>query len=110
MYSTPISRTVVCIAIFALLLAPAPLLAQTAFPRGPGLYFDPTKLVILIVAFLAWVKLCAWVDLDAHRYRLEPAAFNGMLLFAGVFGFLVFWNLPSMLISGIIFLVLVAVA
>jgi len=110
MHSNLTFRTLLGFALFALLLAPAPVFADTNFPRGPGLYFDPIKLGILIAVFLGWVKLCAWIDVDAHRHRLEPAGFNGMLLFAGVFGFLIFWNLPSMLISGFVFLALIGVA
>jgi general secretion pathway protein E len=77
------------------------------FPRGPGFYFDPYKLVILMIAFLGWVKLSAWLDEDSRRYRLETVSFNSMLLFAGVIGFLMFWNLPTLWISGPIVLALI---
>ncbi len=73
---------------------PATLEAAPFFPRGPGFYFDPYKLGALAVGFLAWVKLCAWVDKDAKLYRFDPVFWNGMLLGSGMLGFLLLWNLP----------------
>ncbi len=73
---------------------PDALWAAPTFPRGPGFYFDPVKLIGLALSFLAWVKLCAWVDLDAHRYNLNAVRWNGLMLAAGLIGFLLMWNLP----------------
>src|SRR5438874_596713 len=77
------------------LLTPAALEAAPSFPRGPGLYYDPVKLGGLILSFLAWVKLCAWDDLDAQRYRIDGVFWNGLLLGAGLGGFLLIWVLAS---------------
>ncbi len=74
---------------------PSDLLAAPSFPRGPGMYFDPYKLIGLAVSLFAWIKLCAWVDLDAHRYRIDAIFWNSMLLGAGVLGFLLMWNLGA---------------
>lgn len=80
------------LAAVAALACPDTVLAAS-FPRGPGYYYDPYKLVVLAASFLGWVKLCAWVDLDAHRYRLDAIRWNGLLLAAGLAGFLLMWNL-----------------
>jgi general secretion pathway protein E len=71
---------------------PAALLAAPSFPRGPGLYFDPVKIIGLGLSLLAWVKLCHWVDQDAHRHRIDTIFWNSLLLVGGVVGFLLVWN------------------
>jgi general secretion pathway protein E len=73
---------------------PSALEAAPNFPRGPGFYYDPYKLAAIVAAFLGWVKLCAWVDLDAHRYKIDAVFWNGLLLAAGFGGFLLIWNFP----------------
>ena len=78
-----------------LLVADPPCAEAASFPRGPGLYFDPFKLGALTIAFLAWVKLCAWVDLDAHQYKIDPVFWNSLILGVGLLGFLLIWNLPA---------------
>src|ERR1700722_18604694 len=77
------------------LTMPAALCAAPSFPRGLGMYYDPVKLIALVATFLGWVKLCAWVDVDAKRYRIDGAFWNGMLLLAGMVGFLLTWMLGS---------------
>jgi type II secretory ATPase GspE/PulE/Tfp pilus assembly ATPase PilB-like protein len=74
------------------LLTPDVLLAAP-FPRGPGLYYDPVKLGAVIISFLLWVKLCAWVDLDAHHYEINGARWNGMILGGGLVGLLIVWSI-----------------
>ena len=62
----PSRRSIARLAWFAALVVvamPDVLLAAPTFPRGPGFYFDPFKLVGLAASLLAWIKLCAWVDL-----------------------------------------------
>jgi type II secretory ATPase GspE/PulE/Tfp pilus assembly ATPase PilB-like protein len=95
------------LALVVSLLAPAPLLAAQVFPRGTGLYYDPYKLAGLIATFLLWVKLCAWVDLDAHHHKIDAVFWNGMLLIAGLLGFLVIWILGSFWVASILFWVFV---
>ncbi|MBI3821461.1 MAG: type II/IV secretion system protein [Planctomycetes bacterium] len=73
------------------LLTPGLLLAAPPFPRGTGFYYDPYKLVTLVVSFFCWVKLCAWVDTDTHQYKIPSVFWNGILLAAGAGGFLVTW-------------------
>ncbi len=98
MHSYRLSGRLVGFALLAVgigLAAPDALWAAPSFPRGPGFYFDPIKLIGLAVSFLAWVKLCAWVDLDAHRYKLDAVRWNGLLLSAGLIAFLVIWNVAA---------------
>jgi type II secretory ATPase GspE/PulE/Tfp pilus assembly ATPase PilB-like protein len=91
---------------FALgMLEPAALFAAPTFPRGPGFYFDPYKLGALAITFLLWVKLCAWVDADAHQYHIDSVFWNSLLLGAGVAGFLLIWIMGGfwfMLFVGIV--------
>src|SRR5262249_10519075 len=59
-----------------------------------GLYFDPIKIVLVLVVYLMWVRTCFWVDRDAHQYKLPRPTWNPMLLFCGLGGLLVLWLLP----------------
>jgi type II secretory ATPase GspE/PulE/Tfp pilus assembly ATPase PilB-like protein len=77
------------------LTTPDALWAAPTFPRGPGFYFDPFKLIGLAASLLGWIKLCAWVDLDAHRYKMDAVRWNGLLLIAGLAGFLIMWNVAA---------------
>src|SRR5580765_1022794 len=69
------------LAVLLGLLTPAALFAAAPpFPRGPGFYYDPIKLGATIATFLLWVKLCAWIDLDAHRLKISSVTFwNGIV-------------------------------
>lgn len=104
----PILRKLVWLAGVAVLfglLTPAALFAATppTFPRGPGFYYDPIKLGATIVTFLLWVKLCAWIDLDAHRLKISTVTFwNGMVLLGGLGGFLLIWIFPTFWIAAFV--------
>ncbi len=93
------------LAVLIGLLMPAALFAAAApaFPRGPGFYYDPFKLVAAIASFLLWVKLCAWVDRDSHQLKINGVFWNGMVLLGGVAGFLVIWILPVFWFSAVVF-------
>src|SRR5262245_39704387 len=73
-------------------LSPCHLFAT--FPRGPGLYYHPVKLVAVLVVYLCWVKTCWWVDTDAKALKLPRKTWNPVLLGCGLFGLLVVWVLP----------------
>lgn len=81
-----------CVSVAVIVGLPHPLLAAPSFPRGPGLYFDPVKIIALILSLCAWLKLCSWVDRDAHQHRLDSTFWNGLLLGAGFVSFLIVWN------------------
>src|SRR5216684_5986956 len=70
------------------------LAADSTFPRGPGLYFDPIKLGLILVIYLCWVRTCFWVDRDAHQFKLPRPTWNPMLLLCGLGGLLIVWLLP----------------
>ena len=106
MYSNPPLRQIVWIVGLASivgLLTPPSLFAAPTFPRGTGFYFDPYKLGALAITFLAWIKLCAWVDLDAHRYRIDTIFWNSLLLAGGVAGFLLMASLASFWLATTLF-------
>src|SRR5438309_2059319 len=106
MHRNPGLKQIVCLiglAWMVSLLTPSALFAAPPFPRGPGLYFDPYKLGAMAISFLAWVKLCAWVDLDAHRHRIDGIFWNSLLLVGGVAGFLLIWGLGSFWIAIFLF-------
>ncbi|MBI1831183.1 MAG: type II/IV secretion system protein [Planctomycetes bacterium] len=88
---TRLSRTFLGLVLVVALLAPAGLQAAAPFPRGPGFYFDLIKLGVLILSFLCWVRLCAWVDTDAFELKIDRVFWNGILLAGGVAGVLLIW-------------------
>ncbi|MSQ93388.1 MAG: type II/IV secretion system protein [Gemmataceae bacterium] len=90
----------IALALLVGLMAPAALdAAAAAFPRGPGFYFDPFKLAGLSVSFLLWVKLCAWVDIDAHRCNIDNIFWNSLVLGGGVLGLFILWVLGNFWVS-----------
>ena len=111
MHPAPLIRKFVWLAGLALLIGlvmPTALFAATpSFPRGPGYYFDPFKLSALVLSFLGWVKLCAWLDLDAHRVKIDAIFWNGMVLLAGLTGLLVIWIAGNFWIAIILYWLLV---
>lgn len=97
------------LAVLSLVLAPAPLWAAgDAFPRGPGFYFSLPKMFLLLLAFLGWVRTCAWVDRDARDLDLETTLWNGTLLGCGGLGLMILWLLPWFWIGFPLFLALFA--
>jgi type II secretory ATPase GspE/PulE/Tfp pilus assembly ATPase PilB-like protein len=105
--SNPFMRLSLLVSILIGLALPGALSAAPAFPRGPGLYFDPFKLIALAATILGWAKLCAWLDFDSRRYRLDSVRWNGLILGAGAFGFLIIWNLSAFWFTIFLFWVLV---
>ena len=49
-----------------------PLFAQepTSFPRGPGYYFHPAKLIVVLLIYFAWLRTCWWVHSDTMSMKL----------------------------------------
>ncbi len=80
-----------------LLLSSLPVMASAAepsFPRGPGFYFNMFEVLILLLAYLAWIKVCSWVDRDASQLDLPCGTWNGLLLGVGFAGLTLFFFLP----------------
>ena len=89
-----------------LLVSWSPGLLVGLFPRGPGFYFDPVKLVVLLVIYFSWVRTCSWVDHDAEQLKLPRLFWNLLLFGCGLVGLIVVWLLPWFWISCIILLFL----
>src|SRR5262245_6445334 len=75
-------------------LSPGHLWAAEPFPRGPGFYFDPVKLALLIVVYFCWVATCRWVDRDAEKLKLPATTWNPVMFAGGLIGLAVLWALP----------------
>jgi general secretion pathway protein E len=75
--------------------AGAPLVwaAAPTFPRGPGLYYSPYKLVIMALSFWGWIKLASWLDEDANNTGMQVSRWNLGYLGTGLVAFLVVWDL-----------------
>src|SRR5262245_57493458 len=69
------------------------------FPRGPGLYFNPFKFVIVVAVYLAWVRTCWWVNQDCRENGLPTARWNPLLLAGGFLGLVLVWGLPFFWLS-----------
>ncbi|HTU90339.1 MAG TPA: GspE/PulE family protein [Gemmataceae bacterium] len=88
-------------------LAVNPLFAEEgAFPRGQGLYFNPVKIVILVLLYFAWLATCRWVHNDCYSMKMPSAMWNPLLLGCGVVGMLAVWLFPFFALGFLIFLVL----
>jgi type II secretory ATPase GspE/PulE/Tfp pilus assembly ATPase PilB-like protein len=70
-----------------------------AFPRGPGLYFNPFEVAGVVIVYLCWVGTCWWVDQDTRKVRLPTALWNPLLLGCGLAGLLLVWVLPFFWLS-----------
>ncbi len=84
-----------------LLAATRPVAAADAapFPRGPGLYFNPSAVILALAGFFGWVRSCTWVDRDARRLGLEIVQWNTLVFAGGVAGLLALWVLPIFLLA-----------
>jgi general secretion pathway protein E len=89
-------------------LAVNPLFAATEvkFPRGPGLYFHPAKLIFLVLLYFAWLRTCRWVNDDCNLMKLPSEMWNPILLLCGVAGLLAVWFFPIFALGFLVFLVL----
>lgn len=90
------SRT--CLAAVAaaglVLASAAPAWGAADFPRGPGYYYHPFKLVFLLLTYLVWVKTCSWVDADAAELDLPAEKWNLVLFGTGGFCVVAAWFCP----------------
>ncbi len=70
-----------------------------SFPRGPGFYFHPAKLIFFLLVYFAWLRTCWWVDDDSRRLKLPTIIWNLALFGAGVMGLLAAWITPVFLVG-----------
>jgi general secretion pathway protein E len=88
-------------------LGVTPLFAgEGAFPRGPGFYFHPAKLIFLVLLYFAWLRTCRWVHDDCHTMKLPAEMWDPILLGCGVVGLLAVWFFPIFALGFLVFLVL----
>jgi general secretion pathway protein E len=80
--------------------------AEAAFPRGPGLYFHPAKLVVVVLVYFAWLRTCWWVHSDCQKMKLPAEMWNPILLLCGMAGLLAVWLFPFFLLGLLVLLVL----
>jgi type II secretory ATPase GspE/PulE/Tfp pilus assembly ATPase PilB-like protein len=77
-----------------------------AFPRGPGLYFHPAKLLLLLAVYFAWIRTCRWVDADCRLMQLPFEVWNPIQLVSGMVGLLFVWLLPWFWLGFVVLVVL----
>ncbi len=65
-----------------------------AFPRGPGLYFSPYKLLALLAVYAAWLRTCWWVNADSQKHGVSPDTWNPVMIGAGAAGLILMFSLP----------------
>ena len=67
--------------------------------RGPGGYFSPIKLGLLLAIFLLWVRLADWINRDATRFGehtgQKPEVWNPISIFVFVAGFIAVLTIPN---------------
>ena len=80
-------------------LLPLALLAQADFPRGPGFYYSIVKLVVLLLAFLAWIYVCNAVQRDSDEAEVHAEKWNALLFVGGLIGFGLVWICPAFWLS-----------
>ncbi|MGL4551319.1 MAG: GspE/PulE family protein [Gemmataceae bacterium] len=65
-----------------------------ALARGPGLYFSPVKLALVVGVYFAWVRTCWWVNQDCRKHHLPGYTWNPPLLLGGLAGLALVLALP----------------
>ncbi len=88
-------------------LAVNPLFAQEeGFARGPGLYYDPVKLIFLIAVYFAWLRTCWWVHTDCRTMKMPSEMWNPLVLGCGMTGLFAVWLFPWFWLGFLVLLVL----
>jgi type II secretory ATPase GspE/PulE/Tfp pilus assembly ATPase PilB-like protein len=82
------------------------LFGQVPFPRGPGFYFNPFKLLAIAAVYLMWVRTTWWVDHDCKELELPTSRWNPIMLAAGIVGLLLVASVPVFLASFVALLAL----
>src|SRR5262245_39046471 len=82
------------------------LFAQQPFPRGPGFYFSPFKLLAVVAVYLMWVRTTWWVDHDCRELGLPASRWNPIMLATGLVGLLLVASVPVFFASFVALLAL----
>jgi general secretion pathway protein E len=78
--------------------------AAPSFPRGPGFYFNPYRIVFFGLLYFSWVSTSNWVNRDCKKLNIGTYKWTHLLLGVGALGFLLFWVLPFFWIAYLLFL------
>ena len=95
------SLCVLCVFVVNLILA-----AEGAFPRGPGMYFHPAKLILVLLVYFAWLRTSWWVHHDCQEMKLPAETWNPIMLGCGIAGLLAVWLFPLFVLGFLVLLVL----
>ena len=82
-----------------------PAWASANFPRGPGFYYSPFKIVFFLAVYLAWVRICGWVSRDIEKHEIPAKHWTLFLLGIGVAGFWLVWVFPLFWMALLLFFV-----
>src|SRR5262245_14340683 len=73
------------------------------FPRGPGFYYSPFKIVFFLAIYLIWIKTSVWVNNDLRKLKNDEPWWNPLFLGVGVIGFLLLWATPLFWLTWLLF-------
>jgi general secretion pathway protein E len=105
MTPSPFSPSPPLCALWDSVFSLSPIFAD-AFPRGPGYYFHPAKLILVIVVYFAWLRTCWWVHTDCRAMKLPSETWNPILLACGIAGLAAVWLFPFFALGLLVLLVL----
>lgn len=81
-------------ALVLLLTAADPSFASATFPRGPGYYYNPYKIVFLLAVYFSWIHISSWVSRDIEKQQIPARMWTLLFLAVGLGGFALVWVLP----------------
>lgn len=79
---------------FAQDVEPFPTVPVEPFPHGPGFYFSITKLVLVWIVFLLWVRTADWISTDAQERKFRYLRWNALTVGSFLAAFLLLWVIP----------------
>src|SRR5262249_54203041 len=65
-----------------------------AFPLGPGFYYHPVKLALLLLIYFGWMAACGWIDRDARRLGRGALSATALMILVGAAGLAIVWLMP----------------
>jgi len=80
-----------------------------ALARGPGGYYHPVKLGMVVLVYLLWVYLCGWVSRDCLKHQLPGNSWLSVVLGGGIVGLLTVLSLPGFFLTFLLLLLLAVV-
>lgn len=80
-------------------------LSLAALPTEGG-YFDPIKIVVLLLMLILFAYTAAWVQADTKKVRMQPGLWVSMVFFGGLAGLVAWLLIPVFFVGLIVYLVL----